>query len=272
MAAMLLLLHWLISSTAYAVPLLMPAQQLRTPIRPLPPQGTREAVPLVASGGFLLSFLLCSCPDVSNRASEAPWPPNLERSSGGPHTHQWLDTSTRLFACRPRPKKEKAQRNYRIAKQQKRIREERLIRRRQQQDIFKAHQRLLLACKRSEESNSSEDKCQKRPLTGDLFSLDGPLLAGEQATTQGNASPGLQPPLTARINYRLVGGTWRRARGQGKYVRLSGAQLAAAVFEGLPEEEVAAAVAKAKRQDEGFMDLEAYDESGTEHTTLEGLN
>ncbi|CDI86770.1 hypothetical protein, conserved [Eimeria praecox] len=216
MAAMLLLLHWLISSTAYAVPLLMPAQQLRTPIRPLPPQGTREAVPLVASGGFLLSFLLCSCPDVSNRASEAPWPPNLERSSGGPHTHQWLDTSTRLFACRPRPKKEKAQRNYRIAKQQKRIREERLIRRRQQQDIFKAHQRLLLACKRR--------------------------------------------------------GTWRRARGQGKYVRLSGAQLAAAVFEGLPEEEVAAAVAKAKRQDEGFMDLEAYDESGTEHTTLEGLN
>ena len=187
-------------------------------------------------------------------------------------TLKGLSSNTGIYACRPRPKKEKAQRNYHIAKQQKQIREERLIRRRQQVEIFKARQRLLLASERSDESKSNEGKSQKWSKNAGLFSLDGPLFAPEQATTNSNASAGLQSPLAARINYRLVGGTWRRARGQGKYVRLSGAQLAAAVFEGLPKEEVAAAVAKAKRQDEGFMDLEAYDESGTQHTTLEGLN
>ncbi|CDJ27324.1 uncharacterized protein EMH_0030770 [Eimeria mitis] len=276
MAAVLLLLHWLTSSMACAAaPLLLSVQP---PIRSLPPPAGITAITHFAeySGGAALSFLLYSSPTASSRATPCP-PSSLYRAPSARLERHC--SNTQLFACRPRPKKEKARRNYRIAMQQKQKREERQLRRRQQLEIFKAHQRLLLASEGGTDSSSDEEKHQKqRQATASLFSIDGPLLGGGDAvrnnTNNNNSSiKGIpQYPLAARINYRLVGGTWRRAKGQAKYVKLSGAELAAAVFAGLPEEEVAAAVAKAKRQDEGFMDLEAYDESGTQHTTLEGLN
>ncbi|CDJ55968.1 hypothetical protein, conserved [Eimeria maxima] len=273
MATVLLLLHWLSSSTAHAAPFLLHQHSVHAQVRSMLPDGIHEVAPVGASsGGPLLSFLLCSGQTISNRPNRTAGPPWLW---GAPTlTLQRLSSNTQLFACRPRPKKEKARRNYRIAKQQKQIREERLIRRRQQLEIFKARQRLLMASEGREEFKTNEDNSQTGNQSKSLFSLDGPLFAAEQTTANNNsnAAQGIDSTAAARINYRLVGGTWRRARGQGKYVRMSGAQLAAAIFEGLPEEEVTAAVARAKRQDEGFMDLEAYDESGTEHTTLEGLN
>ncbi|CDJ49333.1 hypothetical protein, conserved [Eimeria brunetti] len=189
---------------------------------------------------------------------------------------------------RPRPKKEKARMNYRIAQQQKRRRAERQQRRRQQQEILRAQQRLLqVSVVRGEEKKEAQDSSEEVQRTPSLFSVDGPLFAPDQAAAAAAAAAkasssssvrksllqgSFYSPLPARINYRLVGGTWRKAKGQTSQIRMTGAQLAAAVFEGLPEEDVATAIARAKRQDEGFMDLEEYDDSDTKHTCLEGIN
>ncbi|OEH76856.1 hypothetical protein cyc_00261 [Cyclospora cayetanensis] len=177
----------------------------------------------------------------------------------------------------PRPKKEKAQRNYRIAREQKRRREERCLQRRQQLEILRARQQLLSnttltdAPSRDREASAQTSSTSRKRS---LFDTNSPAASSaEQGSAAGGAPiSALRSPLAARLNYRLVGGTWRRAEGQTKFVRLSGAELAAAVFSDLPKEEVAAAVEKAKRQDEGHMDLEAYDDSETQHTTLEGLS
>lgn len=129
---------------------------------------------------------------------------------------------------------------------------------------MKARQQLLSSSDPNE-TNTSTNLTSKTSL----FGTGGAPIAGEEA---GGLHPALRGHLAARINYRLVGGTWRRARGTGKFVRLPGVQLAAAIFDGLPEEDVAAAIAKAKKQDAGQMDLEAYDESDAQLTTLEGIS
>ncbi|KAL8445081.1 hypothetical protein Emed_005881 [Eimeria media] len=174
-----------------------------------------------------------------------------------------------LFACRPRPKKEKALRNYRLAKQQRERREERSAARRQQLEAIRAREQLLSPAENPRIAGISP--ASSSPLGSVQASLFEATGSSAVSAREGGQLSMLQRHQAARINYRLVGGTWRRAKGRHKYVRLSGAQIAAAVFQGLPEEEVAAAVARAKRQDEGHMDLEAYEDSESQLPTLEGL-
>ncbi|KAL8429267.1 hypothetical protein Efla_005544 [Eimeria flavescens] len=176
-----------------------------------------------------------------------------------------------LFACRPKPKKEKALRNYRLAKQQQQRREERLAERRQQVEVLRARQQLAS----SAESKASHSSSGPPAAGSSGLAAVSPGAAGASAAAP-EAAIGLphvwQGQQAARINYHLVGGTWRPAKGAKKYLRLTGPQIAAAVFQGLPEEEVAEALARAKRQDQGHMDLEAYEESETQLPTLEGLD
>lgn len=174
-----------------------------------------------------------------------------------------------VYACRPRPKKEKARRNYRIAKEQKQKREERAVQRRRQLEVFRAQQQLLSVSGTNSFSQGSGKTANAGGLAESLLRTDRKSLTTEQAAA--GLPPALQGHLASRVNYCLVGGTWRRATGAAKYVRLPGAELAAVVFRGLPIEEVADAVAKAKRQDAGYMDIEAYDDADTQHATLEGV-
>ncbi|KAL8450368.1 hypothetical protein Emag_003214 [Eimeria magna] len=203
------------------------------------------------------------------------FPSSLRKASTSPlriqHLSSEASSPSALFACRPRPKKEKAQRNYRLAKQQRERREERSAARRQQLEALRAREQLLSPAESP--TNAGSIPASSTPLgsvQASLFESTASSAASAKEAVGGQLSM-LQRHQAARINYRLVGGTWRRAKGRHKYVRLSGAQIAAAVFQGLPEEEVAAAVARAKRQDEGHMDLEAYEDSESQLPTLEGL-
>ncbi|KAL8275331.1 hypothetical protein Esti_000780 [Eimeria stiedai] len=187
------------------------------------------------------------------------------------HHSSKASSPSALFACRPKPKKEKAHRNYRLAEQQRERREERSAARRQQLEAVRARKQLLSPAEVPR--NPASNHASSTPLGSVQVSL---FEATESSAASANEAAGaqlsmLQRHQATRINYRLVGGTWRRAKGRHKYVRLSGAQIAAAIFQGLPEEEVAAAIARAKRQDEGHMDLEAYEDSESRLPTLEGL-
>lgn len=210
--------------------------------------------PLQSRSQLLLNLYLSSSWTASSRT------PSFKRVTSG---------ETVLFACRPRPKKEKARRNYQIAREQKQKREERAIQRRQKVEVFRAQQQLLSFSEANGLSRGSGKTANSGGLAGCLLETDRASLATEQAAA--GLPPALQGHLASRVNYCLVGGTWRRATGAAKYVRLPGAELAAVVFRELPREEVADAVAKAKRQDAGYMDIEAYDDSDTQRATLEGV-
>lgn len=265
MAAVLLLLHWVLVSACHAAPLMLSSLH----------QGSPHGLPLSCcaaysrTGGRVSSFLTA-------QAYRGPSPPDFAFSSpilwiSPPTTFppRGPPSGTLLLACRPRPKKEKALRNYRIAKQQQQSREERMAQRRQQLEVFKAQQQLVSFSEANGSHKNSEETARGTSRDG-IFATHGASIAVEEAAA--GLPPGLRGHLAARINYRLVGGTWRRAKGTGRFIRLPGAQIATGVFCGLPAEEVSTAVAKAKRQDAGQMDLEAYDESDTQHTTLEGVS
>ncbi|CDJ65005.1 hypothetical protein, conserved [Eimeria necatrix] len=269
MAVVVLLLHWISISMSYAVLHFAPAHSMSVKSRI--PSNSRIGRPgVAAAGNSCPSFLARGVCTNSCGACIGCWVPNFCLNAPLPTTQRGFVGRTHIFACRPRPKKEKARRNYQIAKQQKQVRQERLIQRRQQLELFRAQQRLLSLSETNTESKDLDETQVQTSETGGSFSSDGFVATAGPAKRE--VPGGINSPLPARINYRLVGGTWRRARGQSKFVRLSGAQMAAAIFQGLPEDEVAAAVAKAKRQDEGFMDLEAYDDSDSQYATLEGMN
>lgn len=264
--AALLLLQWILASAANTVAFAVPPQTTLSPIALLtavPRSSATASAP--ADAGVYSGHALVEAHELAPQRApllSTRVPPTVSPSS---FFFQECTGGTALFACRRRPKKEKALRNYRLAKQQQHAREERAAQRRQQIEIMRARQ-LLPSSSEINGTNTGTNSTTKTSLFG----------TGGASTPVEEAGAGLHPALrghlAARINYRLVGGTWRRATGAGKFVRIPGAQLAAAVFEGLPEEEVAAAIAKAKRQDAGHMDLEAYDESDAQLTTLEGIS
>ncbi|KAL8436015.1 hypothetical protein ACSSS7_002060 [Eimeria intestinalis] len=274
MAAGLLFLHWTLAAACITSALAVSLGQaaVHKALANLTKPAATAAAPQHAAALYPFFFMHAREPSVNTPFSSSS---SLWKLSISPMKtqHLWGKTfaPSTLFACRPRPKKQKALRNYRLAKQQRDRREERSAARRQQLEALRAREQLLSPTEMP--SNAASTPASSTPLgsvQARLFEATGSSAVAAKEAAGGQLSM-LQRHQAARINYRLVGGTWRRAKGRHKYVRLSGAQIAAAVFQGLPEEEVAAAVARAKRQDEGHMDLETYEDTESQLPTLEGL-
>lgn len=143
-----------------------------------------------------------------------------------------------LWACKPKLKKEKALRNFRTSRQKAELNAKLAEEARLRKQLMRAVEHLELGVLNSEEETKKLETNESRAGFSTVRGIKIPL---SKQDAQKSAELRLKPETAetyqlAKINYTLVGGSWRRARGGERFVTLPNAAFVHSVFGCLAED------------------------------------